>query len=79
MYQLYTAIKFNDEVFKKQFLKEVSGTVKIPAGKHFAFGMMFLYIHQWLRENFFWMVCNLKDDAIKTYNKEKKKWSWKLI
>ncbi len=79
MHQLYTAIKINDESFKKQFLKEVEGLIRIPSGKPFGF-MEDIFIHPSLVSKL-----NLTDglsykgNAIKTYNKEKKQWSWKLI
>lgn len=79
MHQLYTAIKLNDETFKKQYLKEVEGQIRIPSGKPFGF-MEDIFIHPSLVTKL-----NLTDGlsyqgkAIKTYNKEKKQWSWKLI
>ncbi|MFZ4412582.1 MAG: DUF7017 domain-containing protein [Bacteroidales bacterium] len=79
MHQIYTAVKFEDLSFKAQFLKEVSGLVKIPTGKSFGF-IDDIYIHPAL-------VTKMKltdgmqitANAIKTYNKDKKQWSWKLI
>jgi hypothetical protein len=79
MHQLYTAIKINDETFKKQYLKEVEGQIRIPSGKPFGF-MEDIFIHPSLVTKL-----NLTDgtsykgSAIKTYNKEKKQWNWKLI
>lgn len=79
MHQLYTAIKINDDTFKKQFLKEVEGQIRIPSGKPFGF-MEDIFIHPSLVSKL-----NLTDglsykgNAIKAYNKEKKQWSWKLI
>lgn len=78
MYQLYTAIKVNDDAFKKQFLKEVEGDVKIPAGKSFGFlGDVFVHPNVVKRMNL--DDGNLiKGMAMKTYNKEKKQWGWKF-
>jgi hypothetical protein len=79
MHQLYTAIKINDETFKKQYLKEVEGQIRIPSDKPFGF-MEDIFIHPSLVTKL-----NLTDgtsykgSAIKTYNKEKKQWNWKLI
>ena len=79
MHQLYTAVKINDENFKKQFFIEVEGQVRIQEGKPFGF-LKDIFIHPSLVSKL-----NLKDgmsfkgNAIKTYNKEKKQWSWKLI
>ena len=79
MYQLYTAIKVNDEAFKKQFMKELQGFVRIPAGKPFGF-MDDVFIHPSLVTKY-----KLTDGmqftgkAIKSYNQEKKQWGWKLL
>lgn len=79
MHQLYTAIKANNEIFKKQFFKEVEGQVRIQEGKPFGF-LGDIFIHPSLVSKL-----NLKDgqsyrgNAIKTYNREKKQWSWKVI
>lgn len=79
MHQLYTCVKINDEKFKKQFFIEVEGQVRIQEGKTFGF-LKDIFIHPSLVSKL-----NLKDgmsfkgNAIKTYNKEKKQWGWKLI
>ena len=79
MHQLYTAVKINDENFKKQFFIEVEGQVRIQEGKPFGF-LKDIFIHPSLVSKL-----NLKDgisfkgNAIKTYNKEKKQWTWKLV
>ena len=79
MHQLYTAIKINDDAFKKQFMKEVQAVVRIPAGKPFGF-MDDVFIHPSLVTKY-----KLTDgmqftgNAIKSYNKEKKQWGWKLL
>ena len=79
MYQLYTVIKIKDDQFKVKYIKEVSGIVKIPAGKPFGF-LGDIFIHPSI-------VAKLKlsdgmefsGTAIKTYNQEKKQWGWKII
>ncbi|WP_394336486.1 hypothetical protein [Flavobacterium macacae] len=79
MHQLYTAKKINDDNFKKQFLKEVDGNVRIQSGKPFGF-LNDIFIHPSL-------VTKLKledgmkfrGNAMKSYNREKKIWSWKMI
>lgn len=79
MHQLYTAIKVNDDNFKKQFMKELQGFVRIPAGKPFGF-MDDVFIHPSLVTKY-----KLTDGmeftgkAIKSYNQEKKQWGWKLL
>jgi len=79
MHQLYTAIKFNDDVFKNQFLKEVSGAIRISAGKPFGF-LDDAFIHPSLVTKYKLIDdMQFKGKAIKSYNQEKKKWGWKLI
>lgn len=79
IYQLCTAIKINDETFKKQFFKEVEGKVKIQSGKPFGF-LEDVFIHPALVTKLkLEDGINFKGNAIKMYNKEKKQWSWKLI
>ena len=79
MHQLYTAIKVDDDAFKKQFMKAVPGVVRIPGGKSFGF-MDDVFIHPSLVTKY-----KLTDGmqftgkAIKSYNKEKKQWGWKLL
>ena len=79
IYQLYTAIKTNDEDFKNRFFKAVDGQIKIQEGKSFGF-IDDIFINPKIVTKF-----NLKDgmsykgNAIKTYNKEKRQWGWKLI
>lgn len=79
MYQLYTAIKVNDEAFKKLFQKEVEGEVKILSGKSFGFlGDVFIHPSTVLRMKLTDGI-HIKGKAIKSYNQDKKQWSWKLI
>ena len=79
IYHLYTAVKSNDDSFKSNFIKSVSGNIKIPQGKSFGF-VDDIFVHP-----SFVLRMKLKDgdevkgSAIKSYNKEKKQWSWKLI
>ena len=79
MYQLYTAVKINDDVFKSQFMKELKGLVRIPTSKSFGF-IDDVFIHPTLVSKY-----KLTDGqefsgkAIKSYNQEKKQWGWKLF
>jgi hypothetical protein len=79
MYQLYTATLTKDDAFKSQFLKNVAGVLKIVEGKTFGF-VDDVYVHPSLINKF-----QLKNgqminvSVIKSYNKEKKNWSWKAI
>lgn len=79
MHQIYTAIKTNDETFKNQFYKKTEGHVKIQPGKAFGFvNDIFIHPSQVTKLKLTDGV-NFKGEAIKTYNKEKKLWSWKII
>lgn len=79
MHQVYTAIKVNDDTFKKQFMKEVPGVVRIPDGKPFGF-MDDVFIHPSLVTRYK-LTDGMKftGKAIKSYNQEKKQWGWKLF
>jgi hypothetical protein len=79
MHQLYTAVKINDETFKEQFIKEVEGLVRIPSDKPFGF-IEDIFIHPAMVSKLnLTDGISFKGQAIKTYNKEKKQWSWKII
>ncbi|HOW30784.1 MAG TPA: hypothetical protein PLP88_04400 [Bacteroidales bacterium] len=79
LYHLYTAIKVDDSTFRDQFVRQVSGAVKISEGKAFGF-LDDVYIHPSIVKRL-----NLADGihiegmAIKSYNQDKKQWGWKLI
>lgn len=79
MYQLYTAIKTNDESFRKKFVKNVAGIVKILPGRTFGF-LEDAFIHP-AKVSQLKLVdgVHLEGQAIKSYNQEKKQWGWKLI
>lgn len=79
MYQIYTAIRTNDEAFKKKFMKQISGVVKIPSGKSFGF-LEDVFIHPTIvtRKKLTDGI-DFEGLAIRSYNQEKKQWSWKLI
>ena len=79
LYKVYTAIKVNDVSFKKKFLKEVEGNVKIPVGKPFGF-LDDIFIHPSLVQKMkLTDGLHLKANAIKSYNREKKIWAWKML
>jgi len=79
MHQLYTAIKVNDEAFKKHFMKELQGVVRIPAGKPFGF-MDDVFIHPSLVTKYKLIDgMQFTGNAIKSFNREKKQWGWKLV
>ena len=79
LYQVYTAVKVTDEVFRKQFIKEVEGEVRIMAGKPFGFlGDVFVHPSV-IANNKLLNGLHVTANAIKSYNKEKKQWSWKVL
>jgi hypothetical protein len=79
IHQLYTCIRVEDNDFKRFFFKEIEGVVKIPTGKSFGF-VEDIYIHPKMIERLK-LVDGIiyKGKAMKSYNKEKKQWYWKLI
>lgn len=79
MHQTYTIVKVEEVNFKKKFMKEVEGQIKIPFGKNFGF------VNDIFIQPSIITKLNLIDGlsfsgvAIKSYNKDKKLWSWKVI
>jgi hypothetical protein len=81
IYQLFTAIKFKDDAFKIQFMKDLSGVVKILPGKSFGF-IGEAFIHPSLVTKYKLldgMQLKGKGKGTKSYNQEKKLWGLKII
>ncbi len=79
MHQLYTAIKVNNEAFKRQFIKELQGVVRIPSGKPFGF-IDDVFIHPSLVTKYKLIDgMQFSGKAIKSYNQDKKQWGWKIF
>lgn len=79
IYQVYTVIKAEDENFRKQYLKEVEGVVRIPVGKPFGF-LDQAFIHPSVVSKMkLTDGMSIKAQTIKSYNQEKKQWGWKLV
>jgi hypothetical protein len=79
LFLVYTASKVEDEDFRKQYFKEVEGMVSIPGGKTFGF-LDGVFIHPSMVTKH--KLTNgdfLKAYSIKTFNKEKKQWGWKIV
>jgi len=79
MHQLYTAIKVNDDSLKKQFMKEVTGTVKMKPDASFGY-IEDIYIHPRLIDKHnlgTGLSCSMT--AIKSYNPKTQKFGWKAI
>jgi hypothetical protein len=78
-FKLFTLEKSNDESFRSQFIKPVSGEVRIADGKPFGF-IQESFIHPSLVKKY-----NLRNQQsirgtiIKSYNNEKKSWGWKVF
>ena len=79
LFKVYTAIKSEDTEFKKLFMKDVEGSVRITEGKSFGFiGDIFIHptlVTKLKLEN----GMHLHGQALKTFKKEKNTWGWKLI
>lgn len=79
MHQVFTAIVVDDEPFRNQFVREIHGIVKVPAGKLFGF-IDDAFIHPAILKKYKLVDgVEYKGKAIKSYNVEKKKWGWKLF
>lgn len=79
LFLVYTASKVEDEDFRKQYFKEVEGMVSIPGGKTFGF-LNGVFIHPSMVTKH--KLTNgdfLRAYSIKTFNKEKKQWGWKIV
>jgi hypothetical protein len=77
--QVYSATKIIDKDFEAHFIKDLEGEVKMGEGKNFGFiGDIFIhpsFVTKYKLEN----GQNMIVKAIKSWNKEKKNWSWKAI
>jgi hypothetical protein len=79
LYKVYTAINTTDNDFKLKYFKEVSGVVAIPIDKAFGF-LNDIYIHPSLVSKYkLTNGATFTGNAIKSYSKDKKQWSWKLV
>ena len=79
IYQVYTAVKVEDNKFRNQFFKEVNGEVRIPEGRAFGF-LGDAFVHPSVIAKLKLVDgMPLKGNAIKTFNQEKKQWGWKFI
>ncbi len=79
LYHVFSIKKNDDKELKNLFTKVVLGQIKISEGKSFGF-IDDIYVHQSFITKY-----NLVNgdfigvDAIKSYNKEKKSWTWKIF
>ncbi len=79
LFKVLTVAKVDNFEFQKKFFREFNGNVKIVSGKSFGF-IDDIYIHPNLINKY-----NLIDGsqfsgkAIKSFNREKKLWTWKAI
>ena len=79
LFKVYTAVKESDDTFREKYIKEVQGVVRIPQGKAFGF-LNDIYIHPTIVAKRKLMDgLQFCGTAIKSFNAEKKLWSWKLI
>lgn len=77
--QLYTGKIIQDESFKRKFFKNVEGLIRINDGKSFGF-LDDIYVHPSIVEKLNLINgSSYKGKAIKSYNKEKQQWRWKLL
>jgi hypothetical protein len=78
MNKTYTFYKIKDDAFENKFYKNVKGCIKITSGKNFGF-IDDIYVHSsYINKHKLNDGDQVDDIAIKSYNKDKNKWSWKL-
>jgi len=78
-FQVLTVVKADNDAFKQQYMRDLDGKVRISQGRPFGF-VDDVYIHPSI-------IARLKlvdgapftGKAIKTYNKEKRQWGWKVV
>ncbi len=79
MYQVYTASKTNDDKFKKDFVKELQDELRIQEGMEFGF-LKDAFVHPSIVKRYKLSDgLQLKASIIKSYNKDKKQWGWKVF
>ncbi len=79
LHQVITATQFIDANFKAQYLREIKGIIKISEGKSFGF-IENAFIHPSLVQKY--NLVNGQEftgQILKSFNKEKNTWGWKLI
>ena len=79
LYHILTLEKTDDKEQKQLFTKAVLGSIKISEGKAFGF-IEDIYVHpSFIEKNNLVNGDLIGADAIKTYNKDKGVWTWKII
>ncbi|MBU0487532.1 MAG: hypothetical protein KKD31_06220 [Bacteroidetes bacterium] len=79
MFQVYTVIPLEDEVFRKQFMKEFEGKIRIKEGNTYGF-VEDIFLHPSLIKKMDYIDGSLvKGTAMKTYNKKNNSWGWKMV
>lgn len=69
----------NDEKLKQAYLKNFEGELRIPDGKAFGF-VNDIFVHSSIiSKNKLITSAAIRGTALKSYNTEKKQWSWKMI
>jgi tetratricopeptide (TPR) repeat protein len=79
IYQVHTVKKIDDPTFRNQFVKEIEGDLRISEGKSFGF-VSDAYVHPtFVSSRKMVNGMFVKGSAIKSFNKEKNQWGWKLF
>jgi hypothetical protein len=79
IYHLLSAKKISNTEFASNFIKDITGTVKIALGKEFGF-IENAFINPSLVKKYKLVDGQtFSGKAIKSYNKEKQTWGWKLM
>ncbi len=79
MYQIFTAVKSEDDSIKKKFIKEVNGVVKKSVDKDFGFINDVFVPPAIIVQKKLIDGMEFSGTAMKSYNKTRRNWSWKII
>ena len=79
LYKVFTVARTSNDDFKSQYLKEVEGNVRISEGRPFGFINDIFIPPSTVLKFKLQNELAIKGLAIRTFNKEKKNWGWKLI
>jgi hypothetical protein len=79
LYRIYSARIVHDENFSEQFVKDISGVVKMPNDKPFGFLENAFIPPNLISKYKLSNGVEFSGKIIKTFNREKNNWGWKLI
>ncbi len=79
LFQVYTASASEDVEFKNRFFKNLQGIIQKKEGQSFGF-VDDVFVHpSIIKKHLLDSGTNVKCSAIKSFNREKKRWGWKVV